>query len=242
MDKRQALAVFFIEGERAEIELRRYDDSRLSLTGIFDGSSGQNLDTIHEEAGTESEDLNAVVAIWKAHHLNETPDSVFDACREALERLNGQRLGSTPDVDDAPDIGGDVFDSRDVMKRAEIYREAVRFMGVPEDELDSFDMGENFPAVLEGIDADSLEIVEEFVKVRDFNEEGEGYGGDWRYGCSIIADDYFQEYAEQFAEDVGLVNADAQWPNNRIDWEAAAEDLKQDYSAIEYDGKTYWVR
>ena len=49
-------------------------------------------------------------------------------------------------------------------------------------------------------------------------------------------------YARQLAEDIGAVNPDALWPYNYIDWEAAADDLKQDYASIEFDGVTYWMR
>lgn len=242
MSKKLALAVFFVDGNRAEIELNRYDDSRLAMSGIYDGGAGQVLDSIALDAGDDCEDLNTVVTIWEENHLKPTPDSIFERAKAALESLNGQRLGSIPDVDDAPDIDGDTVDSRDVMKRAEIYREAVRFMGVPEDKLDSMDMKANFPEELANIDADSLAIVEEFVKVRDFNEQGEGYGGDWRYGETLIADSYFEEYARQFAEDIGATNEEGSWPNNCIDWKQAARELQMDYSAIEYDGTTYWVR
>lgn len=242
MEKKLALAVFFVDGNRAEIELNRYEDSRLAMSGIYDGSAGQCLSSIADDAGDESDDLNAVVTIWEENHLKPTPDSIFDRAREALERLNGQRLGSIPDVDDAPEIDGETVYSLDVIKRAEIYREAVRFMGVPEDKLDSMDMKANFPEELSNIDADSLAIVEEFVKVRDFNEQGEGYGGDWRYGETLIADSYFEEYAREFAEDIGATKDSDSWPGNCIDWKQAARELQMDYSAIEYDGTTYWIR
>lgn len=34
-----------------------------------------------------------------------------------------------------------------------------------------------------------------------------------------------EEFAEQLAEDIGAVDRNATWPNNHIDWEAAARDL-----------------
>jgi RecJ-like exonuclease len=57
-----------------------------------------------------------------------------------------------------------------------------------------------------------------------------------------IADYAFEEYAQQTAEDIGAISSDAQWPCNRIDWEAAANDLKQDYMSFNFEGTTYWVR
>lgn len=39
-----------------------------------------------------------------------------------------------------------------------------------------------------------------------------------------------EEFAQEFAESCGLVNDDATWPSNYIDWERAARDLMYDYS------------
>jgi antirestriction protein len=49
-------------------------------------------------------------------------------------------------------------------------------------------------------------------------------------------------YAQDFAEDIGAIDRNAGWPLGCIDWEAAADELKSDYSSIEFDGVTYWVR
>lgn len=74
-----------------------------------------------------------------------------------------------------------------------------------------------------------------------------GYGGDeqWRgdwYPVTLIRDSHFQAYAEELAEDCGMIKRDATWPNNCIDWEEAARQLQQDYATAEYDGVTYWYR
>lgn len=64
----------------------------------------------------------------------------------------------------------------------------------------------------------------------------------WTYGVTLIRDSYFEDYAQQMAEDIGAINRDATWPLNHIDWEAAAEALKGDYTSAEFDGVTYWAR
>ena len=33
-----------------------------------------------------------------------------------------------------------------------------------------------------------------------------------------------------------------QWPLYCIDWEYAARELKHDYTSVDFDGVTYWVR
>lgn len=60
----------------------------------------------------------------------------------------------------------------------------------------------------------------------------------------LISDDHFTKYAEQLADDLGYLNGGKaeSWPFNHIDWEAAAEALKMDYSSVEIDGNTYWYR
>lgn len=59
---------------------------------------------------------------------------------------------------------------------------------------------------------------------------------------SMIRDSEFEDYARDFAEDIGAVGRDAQWPVYHIDWAAAAEDLKMDYSEVEFGGYTYLIR
>jgi hypothetical protein len=75
----------------------------------------------------------------------------------------------------------------------------------------------------------------------------EGNGGDeeWRgswYPVTLIRESYFREYAEELAEDIGAVVSDAKWPNNHIDWDAAADELLTDYSAVLFDGVEYYYR
>lgn len=74
-------------------------------------------------------------------------------------------------------------------------------------------------------------------------KEAEGYSGDWEYGATLVRDSYFQEYAEELAEDTGAINPqNNSWPLYCIDWEQAARDLKMDYTSVEFDGVTYWIR
>lgn len=65
---------------------------------------------------------------------------------------------------------------------------------------------------------------------------------DWSYGAHFIREDVFEDYAQELAEDIGAIDSDASWPLYCIDWERAANDLKMDYSAVEFLGHTYFVR
>ena len=87
----------------------------------------------------------------------------------------------------------------------------------------------------------------EFVTLVALLGELAGYGGDeqWRgdwYPLTLVRDTYFEKFAQEEAEGLDLVKSDARWPANHIDWEAAAAELQQDYSSVEFDGETYWYR
>jgi hypothetical protein len=87
---------------------------------------------------------------------------------------------------------------------------------------------------------DDLDPYEE-VLLAVLNDMAEGIP-DWVYGETLIADDAFEGYARELADDIGAVSSDASWPNTFIDWPAAADALRQDYTAFEVDGITYWAR
>ena len=117
-------------------------------------------------------------------------------------------------TDNIPGNADDIIDSRDVIKR-------IEWLEIDPDNNDDDEKEE-------------LEILQAFA------EEGSAYISDWDHGATLIAEDHFEKYAEQYAEDVGAVNSDANWPNNHIDWESAAEELKADYSTATFDGADYW--
>lgn len=83
---------------------------------------------------------------------------------------------------------------------------------------------------------------EEYRALKSLVDQCEGYG-DWQHGETLIRDDYFTEYAEVLASDIGDYNPrNVRWPYTCIDWEKAADELKQDYSQVDFDGTTYWMR
>lgn len=72
-------------------------------------------------------------------------------------------------------------------------------------------------------------------------EEAEG-SPDWNHGETLIRDSYFEDYARELAEDTGMIKGDESWPLNCIDWEEAADLLKEDYFSVDFDGVEYWIR
>lgn len=82
---------------------------------------------------------------------------------------------------------------------------------------------------------------EEFNALESIVDECSGYG-DFEHGETLISEEYFPQYAEDFASDMGAIDRNANWPLNHIDWNAAADDLKTDYTATEIEGTTFYFR
>ncbi len=90
--------------------------------------------------------------------------------------------------------------------------------------------------------ANLQEEANELIALQALQEEAEGYSSDWRHGATLIRDSHFQDYARQFAEDIGAIPDDAKWPATCIDWEEAAGELQQDYTSVNFDNVIYWVQ
>src|SRR3990167_2818104 len=91
-----------------------------------------------------------------------------------------------------------------------------------EDILDSRDLVERSDD-LEGIEDRSEAEQEEFDSVVDILLQLRDVGQDSpEDGLTLIRDSYFQEYAQELAEDIGAVKHNMTWPMNCIDWEEAA--------------------
>lgn len=86
------------------------------------------------------------------------------------------------------------------------------------------------------------EVDEDLEALKALQEEAEPYAAGWRFGESLIRDSYFKKYAQDFAEEIGAIDRSAAWPADCIDWDQAATDLQTDYTSVEFDGVTYWMR
>jgi hypothetical protein len=90
---------------------------------------------------------------------------------------------------------------------------------------------------------------EEHDRLKKLLDELKGNGGDeeWQgdwYPITLIHRDYFEDYAQELASDVveGFDSRVVTWPFTCIDWEAAANELEQDYSNVYFDGEEYLYR
>lgn len=83
---------------------------------------------------------------------------------------------------------------------------------------------------------------DEQAELEELNNLESEVGREWRHGETLIPEDAFEDYARDLADDLGSIPKDAGWPCTCIDWEQAADELRQDYSSAEYQGTTYLFR
>jgi hypothetical protein len=143
-----------------------------------------------------------------------------------------------------PDISNqdDVIDSRDVIERLEHLAHLHQAGPV--------DMGDDN-------DTDQDDLFAEERALTKLAEEASQYADDWEFGEILIRDSYFKDYARELVEECGYFNAPRQsmstysepntidwsaWPYRCIDWDQVAKELLQDYTAVDFDGVTYWIR
>ena len=132
----------------------------------------------------------------------------------------------------------DVIDSRDVIARIEELqaRNACENCGEPvhvdddgnavHDHGDaSCGAGDGSVAEFEPLDEDEAAELAALLALAD---EGENSAEDWQYGATLIRDSYFQEYAQELAEELDLIPEGNKWPTYCIDWEWAARELRVD--------------
>ena len=86
---------------------------------------------------------------------------------------------------------------------------------------------------------DYPEDAAELAALESVAEQGEQYAAAWHHNEHLIRDDYFTSYAmELLSSDLPQ---DLPW-YIKIDEEATARNIQSDYSAIDFDGETYWIR
>lgn len=137
-------------------------------------------------------------------------------------------------VESTVDLSADVIDVRDIIARVLELR----------DERDEYNEKIGSPDAWDGVpdgDPEELAMLEGILSALAGYSGDEKFEGDW-YPVQLIAESYFQEYAQDLAEDCGMVDTSARWPMTCIDWEQAARELQMDYIPIIIYGSTYWYR
>ena len=118
--------------------------------------------------------------------------------------------------------------------------------------LDSFlenfphyeEMTELFEDILfeeEEIESWKQDWQEEINQITCIDEVEDEIGSEFDFGVTLIPEDDFTDYVEDLLKGCGYISDDfPSWIE--IDWEATAENVKQDYSELEYEGETYFYR
>lgn len=125
----------------------------------------------------------------------------------------------------------DIVDSRDVIARIE-HLEQLEQPG-------EVDLGDDN-------DTDQDTLFAELAVLRKLQAQAEA-SPDWSYGETLIRDSYFTAYTEELINDCYEMPKDldsGKWPwrHMKIDFEAAADELKSDYIEVDWDGVPYWIR
>lgn len=158
-------------------------------------------------------------------HTISNSDNVIDS-RDVIariEELESDRSDLLDALTEAQDAHNDALPAPESAKDMGVLSDAVKEAQATLQEWD------------EGYDGKELKVL------RELADEASGCS-DWTYGEMLIRDSYFEDYARDLAEDIGSISKDQSWPNNCIDWEQAADQLKQDYTTVEFDGVIYWIR
>ena len=130
------------------------------------------------------------------------------------------------------DLTADIIATRDIMDRAD---ELLTLVPAETEKGDEPEVPMDRDDVAELADLQAI--------LADLCGEGgdEQYNGDW-YPAHLIREGHFQSYAQELAEDCGMVPDDAVWPMTCIDWKQAARELQMDYTAAEIGKHTYYFR
>ena len=138
------------------------------------------------------------------------------------------------DIDNTQDI----LDSRDVIaRRDELAEEQAALVADAEEAT-----AENAPRAE---DARNTLIewrednAEELAALEAFISEG---SDEWSHGVTLVRESYFEDYAQELAEDIGAIRSDAAWPATCIDWKRAARELRYDYTGADFAGVTYYYQ
>lgn len=151
----------------------------------------------------------------------------------------------------------DILDTRDIQERID---ELEYILESYEDEYDAYKYDHavwhddyiewtnqrsaseknNVKPVEPEIPEEPTDEIDELKMLSDVKAEIEGYC-EWEFGEALIRDSYFTEYTQDLVTDIGDL------PHNIpsylvIDWDATAANIQMDYTTVEVNNHTYYVR
>lgn len=135
------------------------------------------------------------------------------------------------------------LDSRDLIEESNALKQEIW-----ESFLENFPHYEDMTETFEDIRFEEEEVqswkedwLDEIVTITDIERLQDEVGSEWDYGVTLIDEDDFEDYCEELCTDIGYISKD--FPNwIKIDWEATANNMRQDYSEVVYNEITYLYR
>lgn len=142
---------------------------------------------------------------------------------ERIEELENERLDLVEAISEAEDLYEEQKNDPDIT--TEDVEEARLDLDRKKEELKSF----------------NEDYGDELANLVNLAEQGEQIS-DWSYGMQLIHEDCFEDFVKELATEIGEPPDLDRWPYNHIDWAAAAEELKSDYTEIDFDNQVYYIR
>lgn len=83
--------------------------------------------------------------------------------------------------------------------------------------------------------------LDEIVEITDIEKLEDEVGSEFEYGVTLIEEDEFEDYCRDLVEECGYISKDfPSWIE--VDWSRTADNMRVDYSEVEYQGETYLFR
>ena len=132
----------------------------------------------------------------------------------------------------------DFIDSRDIIERIEELESELQDL---ESEID--DTNVEIDQAKQELEDWKESNLEELETLKSLAEKSSCFAPDWEYGATLIRESYFTEYCEDLCKDIGDIPSELPWYiSNHIDWDGVAHEIKMDYTEVDFDGVSYFIR
>lgn len=137
------------------------------------------------------------------------------------------------------------IDTRDLAERREALKQEIldSFLETFEHYAEQTESFEDIRFEEEEIESWKEDFEDELKEIEEIDDIENEVGSEFKYGVTLIDEDDFQEYCEDLVSDIGDLPRDLpSYISNNINWEGVADDLRVDYSEVEFRGTTYLYR
>jgi len=174
-------------------------------------------------------------------HTISSSNSVIDSrdIIERLEELQSERESEVESLQEAVDsIKEEIEEAKQDVENADSEEDEDTRLKAQE-ALDALE--EKLDEANEALEEYDFDYQSELDALEAINEKGDGYCSDWRHGETLINESYWVEYCEELCKDIGDMPKEI--PSYiEIDWEKTADNLAADYTTVEWDGVSFYIR